>query len=896
MEEQSGRHMIGQTLAHYKILEKIGSGGMGDVYLAEDTKLDRKVALKVLPPELAESEERRARFKREAKALAALDHPNIVTVHSVEEAEGVHFITMQFVHGKTLTELLPKNGFPLNKFFDIAIPLADAVAAAHQEGITHRDLKPDNMMVGADGRVKVLDFGLAKPAGGFAVSSETPTAARTDEGVIVGTVAYMSPEQAQGKAVDPRSDIFSLGVVLYEMLTGRRPFSGENPAEILSSIIKDTPDSTSELNPAVPRDLAKLVRRCLAKDPNRRLQSAVDVRNELEETKQEVDSGEAVLTTAPSPRTAVPWTNLLLLAGAAVGIATIVWITSNFRTGAESPPRVPRLMNPVQITSAVGVEDYPTWSPDGRTLAYAGGSVGRGDTVSDIWVVQATSGQQAVDRTASFPDNDYAPTWSPDGSQIAFFSHQGSGDGIGGVGGYFLMSAVGGPAREVISSDMPVGWSAPQWSADGNELAGIVRDSFGVFVELLDLRTQESRRVELPGAFELRNGLSWSRDGRFFAYVVGVTSAQVHRLRVLRVADGHVVDITEGATDVWSPSWSNDGRALYFVSSRSGSMDLWQQPMTADGSPEGAPRAVTAGLGIRRAAFSPDGTRLAYSKGRLIANLWRVPIREAAQATWNDAEQVTFDEAFVETVDLSPDGTRFLVGSDRSGNMDLWVREVSGGNMVQVTSDAAMDVSPRWSPDGQMVAFHSSRTGNREIWVKPVDGGPSRQLTDFQPEGAHAWFPTWSPDGREIAFARLGTSPGVYAVPSAGGEPRYLTTGWVDQNQTEWSPDGKWIVKQGNPGPSLIPANGGDGAPLTEGRGSFPRWSRDGARVYFLRDENLWAVSPNVADERRMTDLVGRAGALGVYALATDGEWLYFTWQEDRGDIWVMDVVTDESE
>ncbi len=202
--------MIGRTLSHYRILKKIGSGGMGDVYLAEDTELDRKVALKVLPAELAESEERRARFKREAKAIAALNHPNIVTVHSVEEA-GVHFITMEWLKGKTLTELLPKHGFPLNRFFDVAI-LADAVAAAHQEGITHRDLKPDNAMVGDDGRVKVLDFGLAKPTGGFVWKeggSELPTAAKTEEGAIVGTLSYMSPEQAQGKAVDGRSDIFS---------------------------------------------------------------------------------------------------------------------------------------------------------------------------------------------------------------------------------------------------------------------------------------------------------------------------------------------------------------------------------------------------------------------------------------------------------------------------------------------------------------------------------------------------------------------------------------------------------------------------------------------------------------------------------------------------------------
>jgi serine/threonine-protein kinase len=229
----------------------------GEVYLAEDTELDRKVALKVLPAELAESTERRARFKREAKAIAALNHPNIVTVYSVEEAGDVHFITMELVRGKTLTELLPEKGFTLEEFLEIAVPLADAVAAAHQQRITHRDLKPDNMMLGDDGRIKVLDFGLAKGAPGVAMEvSELETEAKTQEGAIVGTLYYMSPEQAQGKDVDARSDIFSLGVVFYEMLTGRRPFRGENPAEILSSIIKDTPQSTSELNPAVPRDLS----------------------------------------------------------------------------------------------------------------------------------------------------------------------------------------------------------------------------------------------------------------------------------------------------------------------------------------------------------------------------------------------------------------------------------------------------------------------------------------------------------------------------------------------------------------------------------------------------------------------------------------------------------------
>ena len=293
--------MIGRTLAHYRILEKLGSGGMGDVYVAEDTKLSRKVALKVLPEEMATGE-RLSRFEREAKAIAALNHPNIVTVFSVEEAEGVHFITMELVRGKTLSELLPKNGFALSKFFDIAIPLADAVAAAHQEGITHRDLKPDNVMVGEDGRVKVLDFGLAKPSGGFAATggaSELPTQAKTQEGAIVGTLNYMSPEQAAGKTVDPRSDIFSLGIFFYEMLTGRRPFGGDTPAEVLSSVMRETPRPVQELRDDVPRELAKIVQRCLVKDLTRRAQNVLDIRNELEELKAELSSGELQQGTWP---------------------------------------------------------------------------------------------------------------------------------------------------------------------------------------------------------------------------------------------------------------------------------------------------------------------------------------------------------------------------------------------------------------------------------------------------------------------------------------------------------------------------------------------------------------------------------------------------------------------
>ncbi len=405
--------MIGQTLAHYKILEKIGSGGMGDVYLAEDTKLDRKVALKVLPPELAESEMRRARFQREAKAIAALNHPNIVHVYSVEEVEGVHFITMELVQGKTLTELIPKKGLALNKFFELAIPLADAVSAAHQKGIIHRDLKPDNLMQDEERRLKILDFGLAKWRQELleAGLSELPTLEATGEGRIVGTLNYMSPEQAEGKTVDHRSDIFSIGIILYEMATGQRPFTGQTAASVLSSIIKETPPSITEVNPALPKSLWRITRRCLAKDTERRYQSAKEIRNELEELTGELASGELVEgAVVPMRSPVVKW-----FAAAAVTLALALVGALGYFLREASSARL-RFTNPIQITSAVGVEDFPTWSPGGERLAFQSDESGN----NDIWVAQLGGGG-ALNLTVARVEEDRSPRCL--GAQLAISVH-----------------------------------------------------------------------------------------------------------------------------------------------------------------------------------------------------------------------------------------------------------------------------------------------------------------------------------------------------------------------------------------------------------------------------------------------------------------------------------------
>ncbi len=336
--------MIGETISHYRILEKLGEGGMGEVYLAEDTRLKRKVALKILPPEMAGDPNRLERFQREAEVVAAMDHPNIVTIYSVEEVDGAHFLTMSFIEGKSLAEMIPEGGMDLDKLFEIAVPLADALSAAHDKGITHRDLKPANIMVTSDGRVKVLDFGLAKLHEDAAVPAgeDEPTQALTREGLVVGTVPYMSPEQVQGDAIDHRTDIFSLGVLLYEMATGDRPFAGQNSAQVVSSILRDDPPSVAERKAELPFHLSRIVRHCLEKDPKRRYQSALDLRNELEGLQSEVASGHmrpasssTMMAAKPPPSQRPKW---LWPAVAAVGVVLLVlgWMALRGRQEGES--------------------------------------------------------------------------------------------------------------------------------------------------------------------------------------------------------------------------------------------------------------------------------------------------------------------------------------------------------------------------------------------------------------------------------------------------------------------------------------------------------------------------------------------------------------------------------
>jgi len=446
--------MMGKTIRHYEILEKLGEGGMGAVFKARDTHLDRFVALKLLLPEAVANPDRRRRFVQEAKAASALNHPNIIHIYDIDEADGVQFIAMEYVGGKTLDQLVGRKGLPLHEVLRYAVQMANGLTAGHAARILHRDLKPSNIMVNEQGLVKLLDFGLDKLAEHPLEETDatqtvrTDEKARTEEGTIVGTVAYMSPEQAQGRAVDERSDIFSFGAVGYEMVTGRRAFSGASRIATLSAILRDEPKAAGEIVESVPRDLDKILARCLRKDPGRRFQHMADLKVALEEVKEESESGKlAPLAPLPRKQNRSAW----MVIGSVIVCAVVAGVFFIARRTAVPPAAHPL----TRMTSDAGLSFEPALSRDGTLLAFASDRSGEGNL--DIWVKQ-TAGSEPVRITRDTVDN-HQPSFSPDGSKIAYRSERGRG-------GIYVVPALGGDPRRLVE-----GGRNPVFSPDGNWIA-----------------------------------------------------------------------------------------------------------------------------------------------------------------------------------------------------------------------------------------------------------------------------------------------------------------------------------------------------------------------------------------------------------------------------------------
>jgi Tol biopolymer transport system component/predicted Ser/Thr protein kinase len=909
--------MVGRTLNHYRILEKIGAGGMGEVYAAEDLRLHRKVALKVLPGALSDDPARRARFEREATAVAALNHPNIVTVYSVEAADGVHFMTMELVEGKPLSELLPRDGLPLPRFFDLAVPLADAVAAAHRAGVVHRDLKPDNVVVNADGRVKILDFGLAKFDETPRPSSEgsaLPTRHLTQEGQILGTVAYMSPEQVEGKALDNRTDVFSLGVVLYEMATGRRPFQGESGASIISSILRDTPASAADLNPRLPRHLARILRQCLAKNPDERFQSAQDVRNQLQDLRREMDSGalqnrrsgaggaaagEVAAAGAGTGDAAARGPHRTVLAAAGViGLAIVAAaaIVVLRRGPAASPSQSGAGFAGTQskLTDLPGEEVTPSLSPDGKNVAFASRTTGNWDIY-----VQRVGGSNPVNLTRDSKEDEIQPAFSPDGERIAFRSSRDKG-------GLYVMGATG----ESVVRLTNFGYR-PAWSPDGTRIA-FQTDSFNIpsarptLSELwvVEVATGQIHKIFDGDAVQP----SWSPSGKRIAFWAIPSGGGQRDIWTMPAEGGTPVAVTHDPPLDWNPVWAPDGRHLYFSSERGGSMNLWRVAIDeATGSTQGDPEPVTFGSAsaLHSATISGDGGRIAYVASVGFSTIRKADLDAAAGRLSVAPAAMGRSSSSVYWLDLSPDGRTLAYTTVGAGEKPGMMREeivitaVDGSSRRRIAASDSRNRMAVWSPTGERLAFASDRTGTYMIYTVRADGS---DLTPYDTSLKDMIYPVWSPTGDRLSmsatahtvrtivapFPRGDRSPEEIALP---GEPdvRFIPV--------SWSPDGASIAgffQNPNRGGGIVLYHIATRSyeRLTD-HGMQPFWLPGGRALIFVPDVIGRSLSiVDVATRKVRTLPLDIHGEIEFYnfTVSRDGRTVYFTEEEQEADLWLLDL------
>ena len=869
----------GPAFGHYTVVRKLGSGGMGEVYLAHDTRLGRDVALKRLLPELAEDDERRTRFEREARAVAALNHPNIVTLHSIEREGDVHFITMEFVSGDTLSKLIPSDGVALERFFEIALPLTDAVSAAHEQGVTHRDLKPENVMVSRDGRVKVLDFGLAKLRPHVLAGDDATNAlsdARTIRGQVLGTIAYMSPEQAEGKDVDHRSDIFSLGILLHQMITGRRPFGGGSTAAILVSLLRDTPPLVNAVRPDVPAQLARMIQRCLEKNPARRYQSVADLRADLVDLQQDLNSG--IGPAAPPAARSRRWAYAVAAAMAAVAlVGAWAWLAN--RDAADSSPLGD--VEFTQLTHAPGEELFPSLSPDGRTIIYASAASGNLDIYS-----QRVGGQNTVNLTKDSTADDTLPAFAPDGERVAFRSER---DG----GGIFVVGATGESARRVTS----FGYH-PAWSPDGRQLAVVtqsVSDPTLRFTAselwVVTVETGERRLLTRVDAVQP----SWSPSGRRIAYWGRSGPTAAGDIWTIPSEGGAPTPVTTEPSVDWNPVWAPDGRYLYFSSSRGGTLNLWRIPIDeASGRPLGRAEPVTTGAGAssQHVSVSADGKRLAYVARVQSQNLQSVQFDPAAGVARGSAAWITRGSRALVQPHPAPDG-RHLAFNSSGKQEDIFVANLDGTGFHQLTDDAASDRAARWSPDGRRIAFYSDRTGAYEIWTINRDGSGLQQLT--RSPGAH--YPVWSPDGGRMAYSSH--SPNAAFVfdlskPWDQQTPRQLPA-IPDPTLTfevwGWSPDGQRLAGQKHLADLshagiAVHRIGTERIEWLTDFGEWPVWLSDNRRLLFSHLGKLFLLDSLSRKYHEVLSLPQQT--LGSIGLSRDDRTIYYTVMTAEADIWLI--------
>ena len=818
--------MIAQTIAHYRIQAKIGAGGMGEVYRATDSRLGRDVALKVLPEAFARDAERMARFEREAKVLASLNHPNIASIYGLEESNGVRALIMELVEGPTLADRIKQGPIPLDDALPMAKQIAEGLEYAHERGIIHRDLKPSNVKLTPDGQVKVLDFGLAKALEGETseqelLNSPTLSAVATRMGVLLGTAPYMSPEQARGKRVDRRADIWAFGCVLYEMLTGKPLFAGETTSDTLAEVIKSDPD-WSQLPVNSPALIRNLLQRCLQKDPRRRLQAIGEARIAIEETlsgvSQDAAGAATRRATLPAWRRTLPWAAGILLA-AAVGVA--VW---------ELRPR-PDSLPVVQFSFGAPAGDSLVFrfgsaqlaiSPDGEAVVF----MVRHNVTSQLYL-------RRLDQLEAVPlkgtEDGVFPFFSPDGQWVAFFS----------TGKLKKVSVSGG--TPVTLCDAPNNRGGT-WTPDNSIIfapspsTGLMRVSAAggtpvPFTRLDPSKGERSHRwpKALPGG---RGVLFSSGDpvGNLYDFPISLAllktgEAKVFPLRGtnVRFVPGYLV-FTRGETIFAAP------------------FDL--QKLEVTGSPFPAGEVLMSPVGAASYSVSETGSFVYVPAAARIGKLAWVD----AKGTMEVLEAPARD--FFARLQLSPDGERIVVVIIEGGFRHIWVYDIKRRALTRLTFGESDNSGPTWSPDGRRIAFWRFKDGSAAIVAKSADGsGGEETLLPLQGPGSPGF--AWSPDGKFLTYGQTGRGGKLetWVLPLEGErkpEP-LLANNQFDQFNAAFSPDGKYVAYVSNESGRyevyVTPFGQGSGKWLiSTGGGSLPVWARSGKHLFYRESGNIMGV------------------------------------------------------
>ena len=903
---------VGARLGPYEILSPLGAGGMGEVYKARDTRLDRTVAIKILPSDLARDPDLRARFEREARAIAALDHPHICAIYDVGETARpepaadaatpapLRFLVMQFLDGETLAVRLArtKGPLPLDRALKIALEIADAIDKAHRAGITHRDLKPANIMLTKSG-ASLLDFGLAKlrgPVAPISMSGMTRLATATPDtahGTILGTVHYMAPEQVEGREADARADIWALGVVLYEMLTGQRPFDGESPASVIGAILKDTPPAIRSRQPLTPAFLDHVVTRCLAKDPEARWQTARDLGLEL----QAVESVSSAATSgAPIVRRMKPLT-VAAIVGAAVACAAVAtWLA--IRT-ARSRADAPLIEHAGRITNENGSTEWPAWSPDGTLFAFASNRSGN----FEIYVRRVEAGQD-VNVTTNAAD-DVQPAFSPDGTSIAFVSTRSARTRLIKIGTFigfdtrtyggdvWVMPALGGQARRVAEDG-----NFPVWHPTGRRLAyvGGFENHHSIIVVSID---GGAPRAILPPAasnWEITR-IQYSPDGRWLTFETA--DRQVFEMP----ADGGTPsELFRGSSHTWDPN----ARRIYYINAESGGTRI--EAVDLDSGPKGltVTRASMLGVGtgiLKDLAIAGDRARLLATGVEASLNLTRLSLTPDGSDAAGSEEAMSRGQLRDRYPAVSPDGKRIAVGSNRVGEEELWIVDVATRqyDRVQVLPRAGAWITQAcWGKDNRHLAvLRFFPDGTSELWYVALDGSSTEQLVPPMPAMTGNFSCEFSPDGRQLVYAhRVGGFSQLFVMDMATRRERQLTTSPSDKYEASWSPDGSWLAFAANTGGAVqawrIPAAGGGELQLTTG---YDRY-----RHVFYSPNGRWLyVQPNHLNILRMPASGGPLTPVTHFAedaslfleeptISPDGRWLVYNRGGGGSSLWLLTV------